>query len=526
MNMLKTEVECLMSKKVIAAIDIGAHAIRMKIGELNASGDFKELESFRKISVLGHDTFTKGKIVPESVNKLCEILTLFTQSFESYGVEKYEAVATSAIREAVNRDYIIDQIKLKTGLTIRVVDNSEEQYLTHKAVQYYLKDYRQIIQEGAVIVVAGAGSIQITTFKDGKLISAQNVKLGALRINEVFGEFADSAINYLKLVDEYIMINFEDVDFFTSDQIFKHFVAIGGEISIVSHMVENVFGEDIQELSKKKFSKLLKQVMQMTNIEIEETFKIKRERADIILPSMLLFQKFLERVESNSIITPKISLTDGIIRKINDDLHKSGFSKENMEIVLMDARSIARKFYYHEMHSEKVNEYCQIIFERTKKLHGLDEERILLHVASILHDIGKAISLDHHEAMSFQLINSIELLGLSREQMEKVALICSFHGMNKPSDSDFNFTSQTRKDKAQTAKLIAIMRLADALDRSHKGKIEVESVRLKNNQLIIQGITKVNVDTTLEEWTFQRKADFFIEVFGVVPVLKIKREFV
>lgn len=515
-----------MSKKVIAAIDIGAHAIRMKIGEINTSGEFKELESVRKISVLGHDTFTQGKIEPESVNKLCEILMLFKHSFESYGVERYEAVATSAIREALNRDYILDQIKLKTGLSIRVVDNSEEQYLTHRAVQYHLANYKQIIKEGAVIVVAGAGSIQITTFKDSKLVSAQNIKLGALRINEVFGEFADSAINYTKLVDEYIMINFEEVDFFSSDQVYKHFVAIGGEIAIVSHMVENVFGEDIQELSKKKFSKLLKQVMNMTNSEIEEAFKIKRERADIILPSMLLFQKFLERVESNSILTPKISLTDGIIRKINDDLHKVSFSHENMEIVLMDARSVARKFYFNEVHSEKVNEYCQIIFDRTKKMHGLDEERILLHVASILHDIGKAISLDNHEVMSFQLINSIELLGLSKEHMEKIALICSFHGMSKPNESDHMFAAQSRKDKAQTAKLIAIMRLADALDRSHKGKITVESVRLKNNQLIIQGIAKVNIDTTLEEWTFKKKSDFFIEVFGITPILKIKREFV
>jgi len=514
-----------MSKKVVAAIDIGAHAVRMKIGELNAAGEFKELESIRKISVLGHDTFSTGKIVPESVNKLCELLMLFKKSFDAYGVERYEAVATSAVREAMNRDYIIDQIKLKTGLIIKVIDNSEEQYLTHKAIKHFLPNYKQIIEEGAVFVVAGAGSIQITTFKNGRLKSAQNVKMGALRISEVFGEFADSSINYSKLVDEYIMTNFEGVDFFQQKEVYKHFVAIGGEIGIVSQMIENVYGEDILELSKKKFNKLLKQVMQMTNQEVEETYKIRRERADIILPSMMLFQQFLDKVDSNTIITPKISLTDGIIRGIYDNISKKEYSQENVEDIIMNAQVLAKKFYFNEVHSAKVNELCQTIFEKTKKMHGLSDESILLHVASILHDIGKSISLDDHEYLSYQLIRALEIFGLSNEDMEKVALICGFHGMSKPNESDISFASQSRKEKAHTAKLIAIMRLADALDCSHKSKISIESVRIKNNQLIIQGISKVNVDTTIEAWMFEKKSDFFIEVFGVTPILKIKREF-
>jgi len=124
-----------MQKEIIAAIDVGSHALRMKLGELRANGDFKEIESFRKVAALGHDTFTNSKISFESVDKVCTILKAFNNTMNDYSVKNYKALATSAIREASNKEYIIDQIRLMTGIEVEVIDNSEEQYLTHKAIK-------------------------------------------------------------------------------------------------------------------------------------------------------------------------------------------------------------------------------------------------------------------------------------------------------------------------------------------------------------------------------------------------------
>jgi len=514
-----------MSKKVIAAIDVGSHALRMKIGEINKAGNFKELENFRKIAVLGHDTFTKGKLSFDSVDKVCDLLKLFKKSFDDYGVEHYEAKATSAIREASNRDYIIDQIRLKTGLEIEVISNSEEQFLTHKAIREKLENYSTIINEGAVIVVVGAGSIQITTYKDGELQSSQNVKMGALRIREVFCDMEDSVLDYNKLIDEYIGTNLEGVDFFSQSESYKHLIAVGGEISIIMKIIEEKYGEDTENLTKKQFNKLFKKLIDMTREEIEDTFHIKRERADIIIPSMMLFRKFLLKVDNDKIITPRISLTDGIIRSIHEDLSESRMSDENIHAVVTNARVLAKKFHYNSQHSNKVESLAIILFDKLKKLHGLEEERILLQVAAVLHDVGKIISLDQHYKHSYDIIRSLEIFGMSEEQMEMVANIACYHSMVKPTDSDINFVSLPRHMKAKVAKLVAILRLADALDRSHKGKISIRSCKLKEKSLIINGVSNVNVDTNLEEWTFRKKADFFVEVFGVTATLKIIREF-
>ena len=132
-----------------------------------------------------------------------------------YGIRSYKAMATSAIREASNRDYIVDQIKLKTGLDIEVIDNSEEQFLTHKAVKHKLDDYETIINEGAVIVVIGAGSIQIIMYKDGELVSSQNVKMGALRIKEMLSSLENETLKYHKILDEYITAQSRRARFFS-----------------------------------------------------------------------------------------------------------------------------------------------------------------------------------------------------------------------------------------------------------------------------------------------------------------------
>lgn len=514
-----------MSKKVVAAIDVGSHALRMKIGELNKSGKFKELENIRKIAVLGHDTFTKGKLSFDSVDQICDLLKLFKKSFDDYGVEQYEAMATSAIREASNRDYIVDQIYLKTGLEIDVISNSEEQFLTHKAIKNTLEDYSTIINEGAVIVVVGAGSIQITTYKDGQLESSQNVKMGALRIREVFWDMEENLLNYHKIIDEYIATNLEGVDFFNNKKEYEHLIAVGGEISIISKIIEEKYGDSVENLTKKQFNKLFKQILSMTNEEIVETFKIKKERADIIIPSMMLFRKFIEKVNNNTIITPRVSLTDGIIRSIHEDLSQSRMSDENIRDIVTNARVLATKFHYNNQHSENVEQHALVLFDRLKNLHGLKEERVLLQVAAILHDIGKIISLDKHYMHSYDIIRSLEIFGLSEDRMEMVANIACYHSMVKPDETHVNFVSLPRDVRAKVAKLIAIIRLADSLDRSHRGKIDIKTIKLKEKSLIINCVSDVNIDTNLEEWTFTKKSDFFTEVFGVTPILKIKKEF-
>lgn len=510
-----------MAKNLISAIDVGSHAIRMKIGEINKAGQFRELESFRRMVALGHDTFTSERISFESVNETCDILTDFKRTMADYGVKNYRAMATTAIREAANRDYILDQIKIKTGFKLDVIDNSEEQFLTLKAIKYYCDDFYKYIREGAVVVVVGAGSIQITTYYHGELISSQNVKMGALRIREILGTLEDKSLRYYRLLNEYIHVNFEGLDVFEDGREYPHLIVVGGEISVVSSLLEARKKNTDGRIKKKDFHELLDELKELSTDEIKGNYDIKKERAEILVPSMLLFWQFIERTSTNEIIIPNVSLADGIIRYIHEDLYNLRVDAVTIEDMITNARVLAKQFNYNEAHGLYVEENALFFFDKLKKVHGLKEERVLLHVACVLHDIGKFISLDMHSVHSYDLIRSLEVFGMSRLEMEMVANIAKYHGMGTPKDSDESFAKLPSKQRIIVSKLIAIIRMADALDRSHTQKIEITSVKLKDNKLLVKG--KSNANTMLEEWNFKLKSGFFKEVFGATPELRISR---
>lgn len=513
-----------MKKELIAAIDIGSHAMRMRIGEIKQDGSFKELESFRKLVSLGHDTFTTGRVSFETVDRVCDMLSIFKQTMNDYGVETYQALATSAIREASNKSYIVDQIRLKTGLELRVISNSQEQFLTHKSVKYSLENYEQIIEEGAVIVVVGAGSIQVTTYKDSQLTSSQNVKMGALRVKEILNDLELSSLKYQEILEEYIDANLKGLDFFAKDIEYKHFIAVGGETNMLQKIISiEDHVEDVSSISKARFKKLFRSLSCMTVEEIARTYNIKQGRASIIIPSMMLFFKFLEQAKTKEMIIPNTSLVNGIVHS----MYEFEFSQEDKEAfardIITNAKVIASKFETDEAHAYAVETYAEQIFESTKELHGLERyDSLLLRLSCILHDCGKFISLDQHYKHSYDLIRSLEIFGLSDDDMEVVANIARYHSSIAPNFQSQDYRYLSERDRVKVAKLVAIIRLADALDRGHRQKITINSIKLKNKDLIIKGVSQSHVN--LEEWAFKRKADFFMTVFGINPVLKIKKE--
>ncbi len=494
----------------------------MKIGELDSEGNFKLLDSYRKIAVLGHDTFTHGKLTFASVEKVCHILKNFKKSMKDYHVQIHKAMTTSAIREASNKDYILDQIKINTGLNIEVIDNSQEQYLTHKAIKKSLVDFEQIIEEGAVVAVIGAGSIQITLYDESKLISSQNIKLGALRIREVLSSLERETTKYYQILEEYIIASIEDLDFFKKTSNYTHFIAVGGEISIINRIINSDDDKAVNLIGRQDFEDLYESLLNKSTDEIVTEYDIEDERAEILLPSIVLYKKFLDYANTDKIIVPQITLTDGIIIDIFEEQNISKKKEPSVREIIDSVEMIAKKYHYNNQLNLQVENSALFIFDKTKTLHGLKTERLFLQLACILYDIGKYISIDKYQIHSYYIIRSLAVFGMSKEQMEIIANIVRYHTMDIPSFNDENYKNLSKNERVIVAKCAAIIRLAVAIDRSHHKKIEITSVRRKNKQVIIKG--KSTENTLLEQWTFKKKADFFREVFGLYPVLNIKRE--
>ena len=152
-----------------------------------------------------------------------------------------------------------------------------------------------------------------------------------------------------------------------------------------------------------------------------------------------------------------------------------------------------------------------------------ERERLLLRMAVMLHDVGKYISLNNVADSSYNIIMSNEIIGLSHIEREMVALIAKYNTAVLPSYDELVMESSLSAEQYLTvSELTAIVRLANALDRSHLQKIQSIRAALKERELHLS--LTVDRDFTLEQGLCQDKLDFFNEVFSIQPIIKMKRQ--
>ena len=174
--------------KLFAAIDVGSYETGMKIFELSRKSGVKELDYVRRRVDLGTDSYNTGKISYERMDELCSVLNGFREIMASYKVESYRAYGTSAIRETENTKVVLDQIKLRTGLTVSSLSNSEQRFLDYKSVALRSLTFDDIIGSGTAFIDIGGGSTQVSLFDSSKLITTVNLRIGILRLRSSLNE--------------------------------------------------------------------------------------------------------------------------------------------------------------------------------------------------------------------------------------------------------------------------------------------------------------------------------------------------
>ena len=179
------------SATTVAAIDVGANALRMVIAEVLPDG---RIESGAASSggPLGQDTFRRGRLGGESMRAAIAVLRDYRKSLDLYNVEKIRAVATTAVREATNGDTFLDRVFMATRLNVEVIDTSEESRLTVSAVRQAVGDSLGVNQRHTLIADVGGGSTLLTVLEDGEIDTSQSLRLGSIRLQEIFSTSEES----------------------------------------------------------------------------------------------------------------------------------------------------------------------------------------------------------------------------------------------------------------------------------------------------------------------------------------------
>lgn len=500
-----------MATHLFAAIDVGSFELELGIYEVTSKNELRQVEHLQHIIPLGRDTYNNGKISYRLVDEMCRVLEEFARIMASYKVERYCACATSAMREAKNRAIVLEQIRVRTGIEVTIISNSKQRLFSYKAIAMKEAEFQTIIQKGTAIVDSSFGSLQISMFDKDRLVVTKNMPLGVLRIREIVAKIQADSMTEQSVIEEMVDIelyNFKKV--YLKERNIKNLIGIGECILYLAKTMSG--GKKRDRISAEEFMDFYERLAQMSLYQIEDAFGVNESYAKLMMPSAIIYKRILEITGAEMLWIPGIHLCDGIAADLAESEQKLKFSHNFEDDILTTSRNMAKRYRCNTTHCQMVERYALDIFDITRKYHGLgNRERLLLQIVTILHDCGKFISLREPADCSYNIIMATEIIGLAHSEREMVANIVRYGQI------DFEYDN----DNVLVAKLTAILRLADAMDRSHRQKMTDCKVNVKAGNLVIT--TGYDGDLSWEKLNVEFQADFFEELFGVRPVIKQKR---
>ncbi len=291
---------------IIAAIDIGSNAARLLINEVriqNNKPEFTKLNLLRIPLRLGMDVFTIGKIGNERKQMIIDSMKIFSDLMKVYKVNHYRACATSAMRDAANGQDIITQVKETSGINIEIISGDEEATLIYEnhVAEGLEKDFAYLY------VDVGGGSTELTFYENDEMVYEKSFNIGTIRL-----------LNNLVTENEWKSMKEEVIHNIISK---KPIVAIGsgGNINKVFSMSKT---KDGKPMSTSYLKKIYKQLNDLTVDERMQKYNLREDRADVIVHALKIFNHVMNWTDINKIYVPKISVADGLIHHIYDNISK------------------------------------------------------------------------------------------------------------------------------------------------------------------------------------------------------------
>ena len=484
--------------KAVAVIDIGSSLIQMRVSQL-CDGAITDIDVLRYPTQIGHEVFSTGKISFDSLKEMISVLRGYAQVMLEYGVTQYKVVATSVLREAKNRAYVVDQIKIQNDMAIEVLEDDQEKTLIYSEIlNGAMQDSSEKI-DTALISYIGTGSIGLAIYDRESVVFSQNIAMGSLKLHDLLSGLQDRTEEFYQVLHEYLASTLGRIQVPAYLEKLNNMVVAGSEIELIAKLCAAPLEKGRYSIDAKKLEEVYHQVRVMTKEQISERYQLSENQAEILYFSLAICRHLLDCTLAKRILCPKVELWDALVRQLL-------FSK---------CKGASRA------HDLVTRDYALKIFDKMKKHHGMGpKKRLLLELAAILHEIGYYVNSKNHLLSTYDLIKNSDIYGMTQEEVNLIGIIASYCEFSVPDYDDHEYQRLTEKNRLFVDKLVAILRLANALDRSQKQKLQSLTVRLKEEILTLTGVS--DEDMHLEQWAFEECAPFFEEVFGIKPQFIMK----
>jgi exopolyphosphatase/guanosine-5'-triphosphate,3'-diphosphate pyrophosphatase len=497
----------------LAIIDLGTNSVRFDVHQIGPKNQVRLLHREKLMVRLGQGVFTEAKLNPEAIRRTLLAFSSFKKTVADFRVERMVAFGTAALREAADGARLLKKIREKTGIEVRVISGIEESRLIARGILN-----NEVLPKGRYgLIDIGGGSTEISICRGRKILFGNSFSLGTARLQQVFlrasppkplPDDEEDAVEHLRgyvrsaLLAKTLAERWPKV---------PKLIGSSGTVRAIARLTNK--GKAAKTIEYADLKKLVRQMEKMTTSELLAIPGMETKRVDMILAGAILLEECMNATGAKKVIATEFSLRDGILEEQLAAIR--GQKRSTFSYHLGDVRDRVAKVHREMAHVDTVAATAGLLFDKLKRVHKLKSEwKAYLTAAAYLHDIGEVISPTSHEMHSYYFAKHADFTPLENWESEFIARLCLYHRVGKPElQKVFAKAGKKEKERRQAfLKLLAILRIADALDRNHRGHVMIMSVRVLPKRIHLHLRAKKG-GGDLELLRVEQKKTLFEEVF-------------
>lgn len=503
-----------MSERRLAVIDLGSNSFRLVVFTWTPAerrGWWKRTDEIHEPVRVGAGLDAAGELQPEPMERALETIELYAHFCRATGIEDIRPVATSAIREASNREDFLRSARKRSGLQIEVLSPEEE------ARYGYLATVNSTTLADGVALDLGGGSLQLVHVEARDARHARSWKLGAVRMTERFLAGDSAKRKQLKALRTHVREELAEAGWLAAAGADgARLAGIGGTVRNLAAAAELAaelpsFGVQGFALERGALDALVERFAELPASERAKVPGIKPERGDLILAGAVVIQTVMEVGGFDALEATEAGLREGVFySSLLAGRDPPLFDDVRREAVC----NLAAQYHADFAHIEHV---ARLSLQMWDALAGAGahpgdpRERDLLWAAAMLHDIGMAVDYDDHHKHSRYLILNAGLPGHSTRETALIGQMARYHRKGSPSLGAYAPLARDGDDALLT-RGAALLRLAEQLERSRDQAVHDARVSVHDGQVELS--LEAEDDVSVARWAAERQAELFRRAFG------------
>jgi exopolyphosphatase/guanosine-5'-triphosphate,3'-diphosphate pyrophosphatase len=507
----------------VAVVELGTTSIRMVVAELHRSGRFRILDSLQQAVSLGRDTFTEGVIEGETVEGCVAALRRFHKVLQEYGItdsRRIRAIATSAVREASNRDAFLDRILVATGVDVQVIDQAEVNRLTYHAVRPILAHQAYFKQADTLVIEVGGGSTEALMFRRGKVGNSHMYRLGSLRLTKMLEDYNEPPDRLLGILRGHVDQTVEQIRASIAPTQTLHMLALGSEPRFACAQIKPDWNrKGVAEMRVADLDRFADYILKLAPKDIVRQYQVTFQEAETLGPALVVYLRLARVLKLKTVLVAEATLRSGALVEMATG---NPWTAEFKRQIMNSALSVGRKYQVNLRHARHVAGYSLQIFRLLQADHNLDDrDEMVLTVAALLHETGMFVSAASHHKHSMYLIANSDIFGLGSADLALAALVARYHRRALPKPTHDRYMQLPREDRLRVSKLAAILRVGNALDRERSAHILKLECRVEPGRLLL--LADTNKDLAMTQHRLGERSSLFEQIYGLNVILRRRR---